>query len=86
MHIEKNVFDNIIGTILGLEGKTKDDIKARKVLEQQGVRRKLWYKPSGSTSRKEKVTKAPYTVTPNEKVEILELIKDAKYPSGLQED
>ncbi|CAM8886323.1 unnamed protein product [Rhodiola kirilowii] len=65
-----------------LEGKTKDDIKARKGLEQQGVRRKLWYKPSGSTSRKEKVAKAPYTVTSNEKVEILELIKDAKYPSG----
>ncbi|CAM8953788.1 unnamed protein product [Rhodiola kirilowii] len=82
MHIEKNVFDNIIGTKLGLEGKTKDDIKARKGLEQQGVRRKLWYKPSWSRSRKEKVTKAPYTVTPNEKVEILELIKDAKYPSG----
>ncbi|KAL9672133.1 hypothetical protein QQ045_028381 [Rhodiola kirilowii] len=82
MHIEKNVFDNITGTILGLEGKTKDDIKARKGLEQQGVWRKLWYKPSGSTSRKETVTKAPYTVTPNEKVEILELIKDAKYPSG----
>ncbi|CAM8885029.1 unnamed protein product [Rhodiola kirilowii] len=82
LHIEKNVFDNIIGTILGLEGKTKDYIKARKGLEQQGVQRKLWYKPSGSTSRKEKVTKAPYTVTPNEKVEILELIKDAKYPSG----
>ncbi|CAM8905285.1 unnamed protein product [Rhodiola kirilowii] len=36
MHIEKNVFDNIIGTILGIEGKTKDDIKARKGLEEQG--------------------------------------------------
>ncbi|KAL9683796.1 hypothetical protein QQ045_021221 [Rhodiola kirilowii] len=51
IHIEKNVFDNIFGTILGIEGKTKDDIKARKV-------------------------------TPNEKLEILEYIKDAKYPSG----
>ncbi|KAL9687434.1 hypothetical protein QQ045_031836 [Rhodiola kirilowii] len=79
---EKNVFDNIIGTILGLEGKTKDDIKDRKGLEEQRVWRKLWYKPSGSTSRNEKVTKAPYTVTLNEKVEVLELIKDAKYPSG----
>ncbi|KAL9669204.1 hypothetical protein QQ045_006747 [Rhodiola kirilowii] len=83
MHIEKNVFDNIIGTILVLEGKTKDDIKARKGLEEQGVRRKLWFKPSGSNSRnKEKVTKAPYIVTSNEKLEILEYIKDAKYPSG----
>ncbi|CAM8965835.1 unnamed protein product [Rhodiola kirilowii] len=82
MHIEKNVFDNIIGTILGIEGKTKDDIKARKGLEQQGVRRKLWFKPSVSNSRKEKVTKAPYTATPNEKLEILEYIKDAKYLMG----
>ncbi|CAM8940949.1 unnamed protein product [Rhodiola kirilowii] len=82
MHIEKNVFDNIIGTILGIEGKTKDDIKARKGLEEKGVRRKLWFKPSGSNSRKEKVTKAPYTVTPNEKLQILQYIKDAKYPSG----
>ncbi|CAM8960375.1 unnamed protein product [Rhodiola kirilowii] len=80
MHIEKNVFDNIKGTILGLEGKTKDDVKARKGLEKQGVRRKLWFKPTGS--KKEKVSKAPYTVTPNEKVEILELMKDVKYPYG----
>ncbi|CAM8890731.1 unnamed protein product [Rhodiola kirilowii] len=83
MHIEKNIFDNIIGTVLGLEGKTKDDIKARKGLEELGVRRKLWFKPTTSgTSRKEKVSKAPYTVTPSEKLEILELIKDVKYPSG----
>ncbi|CAM8934267.1 unnamed protein product [Rhodiola kirilowii] len=39
MHIEKSVFDNIIGTILGLEGKTKDDMKARKGFGEQGVRR-----------------------------------------------
>ncbi|KAL9673432.1 hypothetical protein QQ045_029690 [Rhodiola kirilowii] len=69
MHIKKNVFNNIIGTILGLEG-----------LEEQGVRKKLWFKPTGS--KKEKVSKAPYTVTPNEKVEILELMKDVKYPYG----
>ncbi|CAM8969071.1 unnamed protein product [Rhodiola kirilowii] len=70
--------------ILCLEGKTKDDVKARKGLEEQGVRRKLWFKPIGSTSRrgKEKVTRAPYTVTPSDKVEILEYMKDAKYPSG----
>ncbi|CAM8989958.1 unnamed protein product [Rhodiola kirilowii] len=80
MHIEKNIFDNIIRTILGLEGKTKDDVKARKGLEEQGVQRKLWFKPTGS--KKEKVSKAPYTVTPNEKVEILELMNDVKYPYG----
>ncbi|KAL9669323.1 hypothetical protein QQ045_006868 [Rhodiola kirilowii] len=37
MHIEKNVFDNIIGIIVGLQGKRKDDIKGREGLEQQGI-------------------------------------------------
>ncbi|KAL9667959.1 hypothetical protein QQ045_002329 [Rhodiola kirilowii] len=41
MHIEKNVFDNIIGTIFGLQGKTKDDIKAREGLEKQGIRKEM---------------------------------------------
>ena len=29
MHIEKNIFDSIIGTLLDILGKTKDHIKAR---------------------------------------------------------
>ncbi|CAM8905199.1 unnamed protein product [Rhodiola kirilowii] len=60
MHIEKNVFDNIIGTILGLEGKTKDDVKAREGLEKQGVRKHLWKKIIGTSSRKDRVSQAPY--------------------------
>ncbi|KAL9666040.1 hypothetical protein QQ045_000362 [Rhodiola kirilowii] len=82
MHIEKNVFDNIIGTILGLEGKTKDDVKAREGLEKQGVRKHLWKKIIGPSSRKDRVSQAPYTVLPEHKIEILEMMKDAKYPFG----
>ncbi|CAM8892935.1 unnamed protein product [Rhodiola kirilowii] len=82
MHIEKNVFENIIGTILGLQGKIKDDVKAREGLEKQEIRKELWWKKKGSSSRKAKVSQAPYTVLPNEKAEILEFIKDAKYPYG----
>ncbi|CAL9001226.1 unnamed protein product [Prunus brigantina] len=33
MHVEKNVFDTLVGTILDIEGKTKDTIKARLDLE-----------------------------------------------------
>ena len=29
MHIKNNVVDNIIGTLLNLDGKTKDNLKAR---------------------------------------------------------
>ncbi|KAL9676132.1 hypothetical protein QQ045_004345 [Rhodiola kirilowii] len=82
MHIEKNVFDNIIGTILALEGKTKDDHKARAGLKEQGLRKHQWDKFKGLSSKREKVTQAPYTVLPEHKVEILEMIKDVKYPYG----
>ncbi|KAI5311777.1 hypothetical protein L3X38_040950 [Prunus dulcis] len=34
MHVEKNVFDTLVGTILDIEGKTKDTIKARLDLEK----------------------------------------------------
>ncbi|CAM9002701.1 unnamed protein product [Rhodiola kirilowii] len=67
MHIEKNVFDNIIGTILGLDEKTKDDSKARAALQKQGVRKHLWQKFIETSLRKEKVSQATYTVLPNEK-------------------
>jgi hypothetical protein len=41
MHIEKNVVDNIIGTILNIKGKTKDNINARLDLEEMGLRSDL---------------------------------------------
>ncbi|CAM8993248.1 unnamed protein product [Rhodiola kirilowii] len=72
MHIEKNVFDNIIGTILGLQGKIKDDVKAREGLEKQGVHKELWWKGKGSTSRNDKVSQAPFTVLPDERAETFE--------------
>lgn len=41
MHIEKNVLDNIIGTLLGMKGKTKDNYEARLDLEEMGLRGEL---------------------------------------------
>ncbi|KAL9673263.1 hypothetical protein QQ045_029517 [Rhodiola kirilowii] len=82
MHIEKNVFDNIIGTVLGIEGKTKDTPKAREGLKQQGVRQNLWEKEPGPSTKKAKVSQAPYTVLPDCRKEIFEWIREAKYPDG----
>jgi hypothetical protein len=36
MHIEKNVMDNILGTILDIKGKTKDNLAARLDLQEMG--------------------------------------------------
>ena len=38
MCIEKNVVDNIIGILLNLDGKTKDNLKARQDLKDMGIR------------------------------------------------
>ncbi|CAM8922407.1 unnamed protein product [Rhodiola kirilowii] len=82
MHIEKNVFDNIIGTVLGIDGKMKDTLKAREGLKQRGVRENLWEKEPGPSSKKTKVSQAPYTMLPDSRKEIFEWIREAKYPDG----
>ncbi|XP_074360362.1 uncharacterized protein LOC141700518 [Apium graveolens] len=41
MHIEKNVCDNILGTLLNISGKTKDHVAARKDLQEMGIRKPL---------------------------------------------
>ena len=41
MHIEKNVVNNIIDTLLNLDGKTKDNLKTRQDLKDMGIRSKF---------------------------------------------
>ena len=41
MHIKKNVYDNIIGTLMDLENKTKDNINSRFDLAYMGIRPKV---------------------------------------------
>ena len=41
MHIEKNVCDSVLGTLLNINGKTKDTYKARLDLEYMGIRKEL---------------------------------------------
>ena len=62
MHIEKNVCDNIVGTLLGQEGKSKDNYKTRLDLQQMGIRRELHPKkrPRSSISF---MPKACYQIT-----------------------
>jgi hypothetical protein len=42
MHIEKNICDNILGTLLKLDGKNKDIVNARLDLETLNIRKKYW--------------------------------------------
>ncbi|KAL5699749.1 THO complex subunit 7 [Ranunculus cassubicifolius] len=47
MHIEKNNGVSWVGTLLDMEGKTKDSMRARQDLELMGIRKSLHPKPKG---------------------------------------
>ncbi|XP_020094140.1 uncharacterized protein LOC109714114 [Ananas comosus] len=64
MHIEKNVCDNILGTLMNIEGKTKDTIKTRLDLKEMHIREELHPRQEGD---KIIIPAACYTMTPNEK-------------------
>ncbi|KAI5321214.1 hypothetical protein L3X38_030285 [Prunus dulcis] len=79
MHVEKNVFDTLVGTILDIEGKTKDTIKARLDLERMGIRRGLWMNRDSDKARRDL---AFLSLKPNDKKEFLKFVSSVKFPDG----
>ncbi|KAL3839280.1 hypothetical protein ACJIZ3_023871 [Penstemon smallii] len=88
MHIEKNICDNIIGTILDIDGKSKDTEKARLDLEDMGIRSELHLKTSKNvkTNKEGKVKilkpSALYTLSQKERQGFCEFLKAVKFPDG----
>ncbi|KAI5334768.1 hypothetical protein L3X38_024901 [Prunus dulcis] len=79
MHVEKNVFHTLVGTILDIEGKTKDTIKARLDLERMGIRRGLWMNRDSDKARRDL---AFFSLKPNDKKEFLKFVSSVKFPDG----
>ena len=77
MHIEKNVFDTLVRTILNIERKTKDTMEARLDLERMGIRSSLWMKRVGSTLKKGPLL---FTIQPNGKKEFFNFISSVRFP------
>jgi len=65
MHVEKNVCDSIIGTLLNIKGKTKDGINARKDLVEMSVRLELQPQPHGKRTY---LPPACHTLSKSEKI------------------
>ncbi|XP_058775279.1 uncharacterized protein LOC131649536 [Vicia villosa] len=80
MHIEKNIFDSIVGTLLDIMGKTKDHIKARYDLQEMGIRERLHPREIGGG--RSEFAKACFSMTPHEKSIFCGVIKAAKLPDG----
>lgn len=79
MHIEKNVQDNIVGTVLGQEKKSKDNYKTRLDLQELGMRKELHPKKR-PRSNVTFIPKACYQMSRAEKTEFLKCLKSIKPP------
>lgn len=81
MHIEKNICDNLIGTFMKIEGKTKDTLNSRLDLEDMGIRDDLHLRPVEGTESWE-MPEAWYTMTKEERIALCEFIKAVRFPDG----
>ncbi|CAL8083310.1 unnamed protein product [Prunus armeniaca] len=79
MHVEKNVFDTLVGTILDIEDKTKDTIKACLDLERMGIRRGLWMNKDSDKARRDLEF---FSMKPNDNKEFLKFVSSVKFPDG----
>ncbi|KAI3470728.1 hypothetical protein Pfo_027391 [Paulownia fortunei] len=79
MHIEKNICDALVGTLLSIDGKSKDTIEARLDMQDMGIRSKLYLKKIGDRVSK---PHASYTFTLKERREFCWFLKSMKFPDG----
>ena len=79
MHIEKNICDNILGTLLDLPGKNKDSLNARLDLTKMCMHDKL---QANLVRDKYAVPKAPFNLTLGERREVTMLLSSLCVPDG----
>ncbi|KAK1661781.1 hypothetical protein QYE76_049940 [Lolium multiflorum] len=80
MHIEKNICDNIVGTLLELEGRNKDTVSARIDLKKFKMWEKYWLKKIVKDDGDAAVTyakpPAPWTLSKEQKRHLCRFFKD----------
>ena len=81
MHIEKNLCDNILGTLLNISGKSKDHINARLDLQELGIRKDL-HPVESSDGKHLEIKAAIFDMTNKEKEIFCSVLKNAKLPYG----
>lgn len=79
MHVEKNVCDSIVGTLLNTHGSFKDGLKARLDLKEMGIREDLHPRPDGEGSYHVEETNI---LSKAERRSIYDCLQGIKVPSG----
>ncbi|XP_074356779.1 uncharacterized protein LOC141696552 [Apium graveolens] len=79
MHIEKNICESLLGTLLNIPGKTKDRESVRLDMDDMGIRTELRPKTPG---KKEKVPLASWNLSNAEKKVVCSSFLQMKLPDG----
>ena len=79
MNIEKNIGENILGTLLETEGKNKDTFSSRLDLQKFNIRKDYWLQDNKVT-----VTKppAPWTLRKENKIRLCRYLYNCRFPDG----
>ncbi|CAL5336869.1 unnamed protein product [Camellia sinensis] len=80
MHIEKNICDNLVGTLLSIDGKNKDTDKPRLDLEDMRIHKELHLKRRSNGSFEK--PPASYTLSSVERQGFCDFLKSIKYPDA----
>ncbi|KAL4591741.1 hypothetical protein LXL04_004712 [Taraxacum kok-saghyz] len=80
MHIEKNVCESLIGLLLNIPNKTKDEINARKDMVEMGIRPQL--APVENDRKRTYLPPTCYTMSKDEKTKFCRCLHNVKVPSG----
>ena len=76
MHIEKNILENLIWTILKIVGKTKDTLKARLDLADLGIKKELHIREHGDSCE---MSNARYTLSNKQKMAFCDFLRQVKF-------
>jgi hypothetical protein len=79
MHAEKNVCENLVGTLLNMNGKTRDHGHACADMKKMGIRQELWL---DDFVKGTELPTSCITLSKNEKKELCGFLKNVKVPSG----
>ena len=79
MHVEKNVCDSLIGTLLNIQGKTKDGVNAHSNLVEMKIREDLAPREVG---RRTYLPPACYTMSKQEKISFCLCLKSVNVHQG----
>ncbi|KAL5548417.1 hypothetical protein UlMin_003648 [Ulmus minor] len=79
MHIEKNICDSLLGTLMGDPHKSKDTDNARRDLQNLGIRSKLHLYEDGNKLMK---PAAEYTFSEANRMKFCRFVRLVKFPDG----